>query len=221
MNQILYKCNFDNFNNPRNNKEKTKFIIILVCSIILIFIAMFLYFFIKYNMNKKEKLSKNLVSNFSIMNLYSNTTDNYVSYELISESKEEPFVIGLIQIDKIKLTYPILSVTSEELLTISPCRFSGPMPNQIGNLCIAGHNYADNRHFGKIHSLDVGDIIKIFDLNGDFLEYKIYNKNEISANDLSCMNQETNGLKEITLITCNNIKGNRVCIKAKEFSSFP
>lgn len=218
MNQILYNCNF---NNSRNNKEKTKFIIILVCSIILIFIAIFLYFFIKYNMNRKEKLSKNLVSNFSIMNLYSNTIDNYVSHELISQSNEEPFVIGLIQIDKIKLTYPILSVTSEELLTISPCRFSGPMPNEIGNLCIAGHNYVDNRHFGKIHSLNAGDFIKIFDLNGDFLEYEIYSKNEISANDLSCINQETNGLKEITLITCNNIKGNRVCIKAKEFNSLP
>lgn len=216
MNQILYKCNFDNFSNSKNNKEKKKFIIILVCAIVLIFIAVFLYFLIKYNMNKKEKLSKNLVSNFSIMNLYSNTTDNYSSQQIIAENKTEPFVIGLIQIDEIKLTYPILSVTSEELLTISPCRFSGPMPNQIGNLCIAGHNYVDNRHFGKIHSLSVGDIIKIFDLTGDFLEYEIYSKNEISADDLSCTNQETNGLREITLITCNNVKGNRVCIKARE-----
>lgn len=216
MNQILYKCNFDNFSNSKNNKEKKKFIIILVCAIVLIFIAVFLYFLIKYNMNKKEKLSKNLVSNFSIMNLYSNTTDNYSSQQIIVENKTEPFVIGLIQIDEIKLTYPILSVTSEELLTISPCRFAGPMPNQIGNLCIAGHNYVDNRHFGKIHSLSIGDIIKIFDLTGDFLEYEIYSKNEISADDLSCTNQETNGLREITLITCNNVKGNRVCIKARE-----
>lgn len=131
MNQILYKCNFDNFNSFKNDNEKKKFIIILVCAIILIFIAIFLYFFIKYNMNKKEKLSRNLVSNFSIMNLYSNTSDNYVSEQLAVESKEEPFVIGLIQVDKIKLTYPILSTTTEELLTISPCRFYGPMPNEV------------------------------------------------------------------------------------------
>ena len=67
---------------------------------------------------------------------------------------------------------------------------------KFGNLCIAGHNYIDNRHFGKIHSLTI--------------------KNEINADDLSCTNQETNGFKEITLITCNNVKGNRVCIKARE-----
>lgn len=131
MNQILYKCNFDNFNNSKNPKEKKKFIIILVCAIILIFIAIFLYFFIKYNMNKKEKLSKNLVSNFSIMNLYSNTNDNYVSQQILTQREIEPFVIGLIQIDEIKLTYPILSTTNEELLTISPCRFFGPMPNEV------------------------------------------------------------------------------------------
>ncbi len=87
---------------------------------------------------------------------------------------------------------------------------------KFGNLCIAGHNYIDNRHFGKIHSLTIGNIIKIFDLNGDVLEYEIYSKNEINADDLSCTNQETNGFKEITLITCNNVKGNRVCIKARE-----
>ncbi len=131
MNQILYKCKFDNFNNSKNPKEKKKFIIILVCSIVLIIIAFFLYFIIKYNMNKKEKLSKNLVSNFSIMNLYSNTNDNYVSEHILAESEVEPFVIGLIQIDSIKLTYPILSTTTEELLTISPCRFFGPMPNEV------------------------------------------------------------------------------------------
>lgn len=85
-----------------------------------------------------------------------------------------------------------------------------------GNLCIAGHNYVDNRHFGKLHSLKVEDSIKIFDLDGNSLDYIIYSKTEISANDFSCIEQNTNGVKEITLITCNNIKGNRICIKAKE-----
>lgn len=90
-----------------------------------------------------------------------------------------------------------------------------------GNLCIAGHNYVDNRQFGKLHSLQVEDIIKIFDLDGNSLDYIIYSKNEISAEDLSCTDQNTNGLKEITLITCNNVKGNRVCIKAREKNISP
>lgn len=217
MNQILYKCTFENNNlNNHKNTNKKKFIIILVCAILLIFIAIFIYFFIKYESFQKEKISKNLVSNFNIMTLYSNSIDNYSLEQVTVESTNEPFVIGLIQIDKIELTYPILSTTTEELLKISPCRFYGPMPNEIGNLCIAGHNYIDDKQFGKIHYLNIGDIIKILDLNGNFIEYVIYDKKEISADDLSCTEQETNGLREITLITCNNVKGNRVCIKAKE-----
>lgn len=212
MNQILYQCNFDK-NNSKHTKNKL--LLIIVSAIFLIIIAFGIYFFTKYELSQKEKISKNLVSNFNIMTLYSNSNDNYIATEIIAKSKEEPFVIGLIQIDEIGLTYPILSSTTEELLKISPCRFYGPMPNEIGNLCIAGHNYVDDKQFGKIHYLKVGDIIKIFDLSGNFVEYIIYDKQEISADDLSCTNQNTNGLRQITLITCNNVKGNRVCIKAR------
>ena len=217
MNQILYKCNFENSNsNNFKYNKKNKFIIILICSIFLVVITCFIYFFTKYEMFQKEKLSKDLVSNFSIMTLYSDSTNNYTVSQVELNKQEEPFVIGLIQIDEIELTYPILSTTNEELLKISPCRFYGPMPNEVGNLCIAGHNYVDNKHFGKIHYLKIGDFIKICDLSGNFIEYSIYDKKETSASDLSCTNQETNGLKEITLITCNNVKGNRLCIKARE-----
>ena len=51
---------------------------------------------------------------------------------------------------------------------------------------------------------------------GKALEYIIYDKYEVSQNDLSCTNQTTNGKIEITLITCNNIKGNRLIFKCKE-----
>ena len=213
MNQILYQCNF----NQNNSKHvKNKLLIIIFSAIFLIIIAFCIYFFAKYKLLQNEKISKNLVSNFNIMTLYSNTIDSYSTADTTTLENTQPFVIGLIQIDEIGLTYPILSSSSEELLKISPCRFYGPMPNEIGNLCIAGHNYVDNKQFGKIHYLKLGNIIKIFDLNGNFVEYSIYDKREISADDLSCTKQETNGLKEITLITCNNVKGNRVCIKARE-----
>ena len=40
----------------------------------------------------------------------------------------------ILKIDKIKLDYPILSEVSEDLLKIAPCRFAGPLPNNVGNL---------------------------------------------------------------------------------------
>lgn len=215
MNQILYKCSLEN-NNFDNFKYKKRAKITLYISIILIILSILVYFSIKYALFKKQKISENLVSNFNIKTLYSDLPDNYSSAQINTENFETPFVIGLIQIDKINITYPILSTTSEELLKISPCRFYGPMPNETGNLCIAGHNYINDTQFGKLDNLNIADIIKISDLYGNIIEYEIYDKKQIGADDLSCTSQNTNGLKEITLITCNNIKGNRVCVKARE-----
>ena len=245
MNQILYnikskkqlnnKTEYDlNYNTDNYNfshqfiMQKRRFIILFFVAIITIIISICFYMFLKYQLFKNEKFSKKLVSNYSVITLFSNSIDNYSINDINNQNSNntiinnninnsaEPFIIGLIQIDKIKLIYPILSTTTNELLKISPCRFAGPMPNQIGNLCIAGHNYVDNKLFSKLYVLDIGDNIKIYDLTSNILEYKIYYKEEILYNDLSCMNQNTNNRKEITLITCNNVSGNRLCIKAKE-----
>lgn len=129
MNQILYKCPFqNNSSNDFTGKKRAK--IILYISIILIIISILVYFLIKYTLFRKQKISENLVSNFNIKSLYSDFPDNYSAVQIDTENSETPFVIGLIQIDKINITYPILSTTSEELLKISPCRFYGPMPNE-------------------------------------------------------------------------------------------
>lgn len=214
MNQILYKCKLENDNNF-NNENRRNFITIFSISISLLTIAILLYFIMKYNFVKNSNISKNIVSNFNIRTLYSNDA-NYTSSLINTENYNEPFVIGLIEIEKINIVYPILSTSSEELLKLSPCRFAGPMPNEVGNLCIAGHNYANNTHFGKIDVLNKDDLIKIYDINGNFFIYKIYDIYEIKYNDLSCTNQNTNGMKEVTLITCNNINGNRIVVKAIE-----
>lgn len=213
MNQILYKCKLENTPNA-NIENRRNFITIFSISISLLTIAILLYFIMKYNFAKNSNISQNIVSNFNIKTLYSDNT-NYNSSLISAEDYSEPFVIGLIEIEKINIVYPILSTSSEDLLKLSPCRFAGPMPNEIGNLCIAGHNYANNTHFGKIDVLNKGDLIKIYDVNGNFLIYKIYDIYETKYNDLSCTNQNTNGIKEITLITCNNINGNRIVVKAR------
>ena len=76
---------------------------------------------------------------------------------------------------------------------------------KYGNLCIAAHNYKDGTFFSNISELEIGDIITIYD---------IYKSNE---KDLSCISQDTNNMKIITLITCDNIDNSkRVIIKAKE-----
>lgn len=217
MIQILENKLLQNQNSSTNKKSfnnLNRFKLLLFVSILIIIICISIYLFFKYNSYKKEKISQSLVDNFNITTLYSNNS-NYIASKTINNTNE-PFVIGLLKIDKINLIYPILSNVSEELLTISPCRFYGPMPNEIGNLCIAGHNYASQKHFGKLTSLEVGDTIQIYDLSSNNINYSIYKIQEVPANDTSCMSQNTNNIREITLVTCNTIKGTRIVIKAKE-----
>ena len=48
----------------------------------------------------------------------------------------------------------MLSSTSKELLKVSLNKYWGPNPNKEGNLCIVGHNYNDERFFGKLHKIE-------------------------------------------------------------------
>jgi hypothetical protein len=60
------------------------------------------------------------------------------SYNAIPLSQEIDFyengsfsVIGLIDIKKLNISYPILSDISKDALKIAICRFYGPMPNNV------------------------------------------------------------------------------------------
>lgn len=86
----------------------------------------------------------------------------------------------------------------------------------LGNICIAGHNYNDGSFFSDLSKLYINDKIIFTDIYEVNIIYTVYDKYEISSTNTSCTNQETNGNKEITLVTCNNFNGNRIIIKAKE-----
>lgn len=137
MNQIL---NLENKLNtkplditlPQNNKthssNKKKFIIILVISIIILVISLI---YIAYNTYIDYKKSNLYLSQnaYDISKLYLNST---ASQSYIKENDTKLFsIIGIIKIDKIKISYPILDRIDDELLKISPCKFSGPNINEI------------------------------------------------------------------------------------------
>lgn len=125
------------------------------------------------------------------------------------------YTIGVINIPSINVNYPILSTYTDELLKIAPCRFHGPNPNEVGNLCIAGHNYKNSKFFSKVPNLQLGDKIEITDLSGRMLTYTVYDKFIVNPDELECTSQLTNGNKEITLITCTNDNKQRHIIKAR------
>lgn len=118
-------------------------------------------------------------------------------------------VVATIKISKINIAYPIISEATEEYLKIAPAKLYGAGPNQVGNFCIVGHNYRDNKQFSRLSVLEKGDIVELTDRKNNKLQYKVYDKYEIEATDLSCTSQETNGQIELTLITCTNSGRNK------------
>lgn len=214
MNQILYTKN----SNYISRFKKFNFFKISLYSCIFIGILSFLVFlYFRNNFQNKEKVSRELASKYSVSLLYSNNT-NIINSDLTNSDviyNYSDFIIGLIEIKKIDLVYPILSNTDDNLLRFSPCRFSGPLPNENGNLCIAGHNYGNYAFFSKINLLENGDEIYITDLNGKKLVYEIFSKYEVPETDTSPLEYSKGIKKEVTLITCNNLNKMRIIVKAK------
>lgn len=131
----------------------------------------------------------------------------------------EYYTIAIIEIPKLNIKYPVLSTWNDELLKNATCKYKGPDPNEIGNFVIIGHNYRDeskNAFFTNIYKLNPLDIIKLTDMSGRTVEYSVYKNTVIKDNDFSCIDQSTDGQKEITLLTCYNYGKDRTVIKAIE-----
>ena len=123
-------------------------------------------------------------------------------------------IIGKIEIPKLKVEKYILSKTSTKSLKVSVTKVCGPEINEIGNFCIAGHNY--NKIFGKIKTLEKDDQIILTDVYGNSSIYEIYDIYKTSPKDTSCLTQDTSSEKELTLITCTAGATKRVIVKAVE-----
>ena len=139
---------------------------------------------------------------------------------LVASDGSEYYTLGEINIPSISVNYPILGADTldniDALLKISVCKFHGSNPNEVGNLCIVGHNYRNSKFFSKVPTLENGDIIEIKDLSGTTLKYAVYDKYIVEPDNVACTSQLTDGKKEITLITCTDDNKQRYIIKARE-----
>lgn len=124
MNQILQA----KLDNKKSKLTKLKKILKFQLYFSIIFGVMIIAF-ISYNtfhLYKQEKYSNQILSNYNITKLYSNLSSD----EILNSNKsiESTYIIGIIEIPKINIYYPIFSNCNDELLKISPCKFYGPKP---------------------------------------------------------------------------------------------
>ena len=242
MNQILITEKL--YITPELKRKKKMYKINFTISVILLLILFSMYAYAEYDRNKNEDISQDILASMSVEdnttmskdddvlvialdggeeNVSTDTEDinevigeNQIVGEYIAPNGKKYNTLGRITIPKIDVDYPILNETSDSLLKVSVCWFWGSNPNEVGNLCIAGHNYRNKRFFSKVPTLVVGDIIQITDLTGKTLSYKVYDKYTVDPEDVSCTSQLTNGKKIVTLITCTDDSKRRYIIKAEE-----
>lgn len=208
------------------NKKRKFFYVQLLLSIIAILIFSSFYLFYKISLNKQEKFSNSLMENYKIMKLYSNNSNIDTSFNNANSKDvyQDNFIVGVIEIPLLHLSYPLLSEFSDELLKFSPCIFYGNMPDNDlnndmnNNLCIAGHNYDNDKFFSKISLLKNNDEILIYNNDGDRFLYSVFKNYEVKENDLSPIYKKLSSSSELTLITCNNFNNNRIIIKARKES---
>ncbi|MGN1302341.1 MAG: sortase [Clostridia bacterium] len=242
MNQILVSQKL--YVTPDMKKKKKAFKFEFFLSVFLLCVLSSYAIYAEYDRNKSEEVSKEILQEISFQDTTklvdeevivvrlnaipeekNVTTTQVVQIEQKIEVPDEQkltasdgtvyYTIGVINIPSINVNYPILSTYTDELLKTAPCRFHGPNPNEVGNLCIAGHNYKNSKFFSKVPNLQLGDKIEITDLSGRMLTYTVYDKFIVNPDELECTSQLTNGNKEITLITCTNDNKQRHIIKAR------
>ena len=210
----------------KNKKKIGTLIIILISIFFVIFIISNILNKIIKNSNEKDfetiktvSNSENKITIDSSEDLQSdeqkmkNRSYQLQEPEIMSYYKGYP-VIAKLEIPKIHLETEVLKDYSDEALKVSVTKFYKGNPNQIGNFCIAGHNYITSNMFHYLKDLEITDKLYMTDAIFGKMEYEIYDKEIVNPKDISCLSQETDGKVELTLITCTTDSKNRIIIKA-------
>lgn len=200
------------------NKKEKKFILLLL--IVIIISASILIFKIQGTYKYDQNLYDEIYSEYEEILLSSEDEQDTTKkkdkiYMNVNAKGQKYRVAGEISIPKISINYPVIENTSEEYLKIAPTKLFGPDINEIGNVCIIGHNYKNNQFFSRLSELENNDKVSLLDNNGRRVNYFVYDKYEVSETDLSCTNQDTNGEREVTLITCTKNKNRRLVVKCR------
>lgn len=244
MNQILTSDKL--YITPELKRKKKAYKVNFLFSIFLICILVSLYIYAEYDRNKSEEVSQAILENMGTVEDTTVADNNILVVVLDDDGDGDSddnayvppqtnnrevqttsngykyVVVGTVNIPKINVKYPIFdgetdsAQETEALLKISPTKFWGPEPNEVGNFCIVGHNYRNKKFFSKVPTLTTGDIVEVTDLSGKTINYRVYNKYQVDPTDVSCTTQLTNGNKEVTLITCTDDSKHRVVVKARE-----
>ena len=196
------------------NKKK-----VAICIILLVMFLAIIYMIIS---NKLWEIKSNPIQEENNNITQSNTEEvieekkqDEISDVEILEKMENYEVLGQLVIEKINVTKNILNRSENASLKLSVAKLYGPNVNESGNFCISGHNW--NNMLKRLSEMQVGDTFYMINRETKTkVNYQIYNMYTCVPEDLSCLDQNHDGKREVTLITCNPGGLTRLICKARE-----
>ena len=190
-----------------------------------IFVIIIIVFFVVNMLSKKKDDEQEANASVELSNTPQNTTNDI--QEEVEEKKYEDVdipeklggydVLGQLVIEKIGVRQNVLSKTENESLKLGVTKFYPPQIdiNEPGNFCICGHNW--NNILKRLDEMEIGEQFYIITRETkERIDYQIYDKYSCEPTDLSCLDQNQDGKKEVTLITCNPGGLTRLICKARE-----
>ena len=189
------------------SKQRRKYIIMILQNIILLVIAGIL-FYMTYGIYKEGKIQESM----------GDTETSKIEVPLIPVStKYLGYKVDCrLEIPEIDLKTNVLQNYTKAGLKVCASKYYGPNANEVGNYCIAGHNYKKENMFNHLIDLKTGDSIYLTDNTNGVVEYQIYDIYKVKPQNTKPLEQNTNGQRELTLITCVNYSKNRLVVKAIE-----
>ena len=135
------------------------------------------------------------------------------SYDL-SVTDKYP-IMGILTMDTIGTVVPVIDRFSDELLTVSVCRYQGPAnPAEDGNIVISGHNYRSGAHFGRLKQLQIGDVVQLTDLAQNKFSYQVAEMETVAETQIDAIENQL-GTRALTLFTCNEKGDKRLIVRCK------
>ena len=142
-------------------------------------------------------------------------TENSIPNYILEPNMDMPVIevdgwnyIGIINIESLNVTLPVIEEWSDEASYISPCRYYGSAYKD--NMIIAAHNFSS--HFGKISNLTNEDRIVFTDTQGNSFTYVPVSLEVLKGTDVESM---INNECDLTLFTCTIGGQNRVTVRCE------
>lgn len=197
--------------------KKKKFVMYIVLGIIIL--SAILYIVISNRLWEiKDNLSQEVDSNIEESDIVEETIkekQDEISDVELPDKMGNYEVLGQLVIEKIDVIKNVLNISENDSLKLSVAKLYGPNLNESGNFCISGHNW--NNMLKRLSEMQVGDTFYMINKKTKTkVTYEIYDMYTCVPEDLSCLNQNHDGKREVTLITCNPGGLTRLICKACE-----